>query len=246
MIHTQNADKAGTVKLSSAILLYTSGSFSNGQERGYATIHEVEQENGGAPVIKAGTALQDRQLRRILKSLQPKNKKQVGLLPENVLVNDEGLVVWWTKAQQRTAFFRTDDANAIGNASGKVHYPALLYVLREGRFSVFALKSTKRPGMDTDLFHAPLMNIFDTGGVCTGNVEFPRSVSLSKLKEWEDALLNSYFTHPNHSKVIKRYKGGVHQLYRDMLNGKHTKFPSACLQKFNITLGQLLNNIGES
>jgi PRTRC genetic system protein B len=232
------------LKMTKAICLYEqAGRYLGAEEAGmHATIHDVTVAPSGKPMIGEGVTLTSSVVTNLL--MRMRKTRKAGILPEHVLTIGENLTIWWTPPQKRTAWFKTKDEE-LNQAPISVFYPAFLYVLVGRSMSIYAFKGKKRPTVDTPLFHAPLMNIFERGGVCTGNVDFPKSVNLGKLDLWEKALLDSYFTHSNHSRNIKGIKGGMPQLLKNMKAGQYNSFPANCLSPFGLTLGKLIGHLQE-
>lgn len=236
MIHDLSESAAFT--LSQAILLYTRQA-GNGDEQATATVHKVAlSARSKMPIIMEGKPLSQRELISVLQAM--KHTRKASILPANVLVCTDKTLVWWAPAQSRNAWFNQPGKGGLGNVSGLVHYPSMVFMVHDGIFNCYALKTNSRPDADTPLFHAPLMNVWDKGAVCTGNVQFPKDGGVGTMKEWEDALFDSYFTHTNHSAPIKGYKGGLTALYRKMLKGGFKAFPVQYLNPFKKTLGQLI------
>lgn len=239
MMQIAQNDAAAPLKLTKAILLYSSTG--HGTTDLDASIHDVLEDARGALEIGAGATLTQEAINDIL--MQLRKVAPIGILPENLLSLGEHYMLWWTPPQSRTAWFKTGERTPCGNRSGRVFYPTLLYAVIHGHLHVYAANGKTRPTEATTLFHAPLMNVWDSGKVCTGNVEFPRTATVDTLSRWEAALLDSFYTHPNHSRAVKGIKGGIGQLYADMLDGKHKSFPSKHLAPSGMTLGKLLQQI---
>ena len=63
---------------------------------------------------------------------------------------------------------------------------------------------------------------------------------MKRIGAWNDAFLRSYFTHPNVTGKLLRYRGGSYAFWRDMLDQRFTRFPERVLVDAKSTLGQLL------
>jgi PRTRC genetic system protein B len=237
-------DAVSPLKLSTAILLYEGGSY-NQHTQGkrapmYATLHNVAQEAGRSACIDAGTTLTDDALLMLLQRLR--KPKAVGILPSNVLSVGDSHVTWWTPPQTRSVFFRT----AKGEAQGKVRYPALIYTVVRNTLYVFATSDSERPTAETILHHAPLMNVWNDGKVCTGNVDFPTRLDLAALVQWEESLLDSYFTHPNHDGAVRACKSGMFAFYTAMMKKLPAAFPKKNLAPTKQTLAEWIAHIDKA
>lgn len=122
-----------------------------------------------------------------------------GLMPDNVLyVNPrgEGMVIWHTPPMKQTLFFTEN----VGIKDGAAYVPALLWQASKTQLRIFALKGEKRPTASTSLYHAPLFNTGNDGGVCIGDVNMKSltNVSLNAfLTAWQEFFFNSRFSHLN-------------------------------------------------
>ncbi len=234
-------DTAEPMALKRAILLYgpKHGSL------GYATVHDVVPGPNNTPVIKAGKALDRAVLSGIVTDLAGASRRRHGLLPPNVLAVGDASVMWWLPPGIRTFYFdtATTDANSIGKRAGKAWHPGLIFVAGRNEMWAFAVKGEKRPESGTPLYHAPLMNVWDGGKVCTGTMPIPDTALASAIGKWEDSFFGSAFTHPNHPMAVK-YKGGLHAFWRDMLDGKHARFPESVLVPIkDFTVGMLADGV---
>src|SRR5690606_10668715 len=74
-----------------------------------------------------------------------------GILPTNILhinPSEKGMVLWYTKAQQRQLYF----VESLSIPSGKAHVPPLLWYADKETLSVFALASDRRPTEKAPLY----------------------------------------------------------------------------------------------
>ena len=88
----------------------------------------------------------------------------------------------------------------------KVHWPTLLFVANKvsRTLNVFALESDTFPENNTQIFHAPLMNIGTNGSVCQGTAKLPEKICQNTMSEIEDTIYQSNFTHVNHKSTLKQ------------------------------------------
>jgi PRTRC genetic system protein B len=237
---------SSSVKLQSAILLY--GSHGGYDAIRYATIHPVDcGQNGAAPVIRAGRPADRNSLKAVVGGLMDASRIRSGVLPDNILSTGTEHIVWWQRPAQRTYFFKTregaDDAAFVGTRSGLAPTPGLVFVAKGQRMEVYAVKGDARPDAATKLFHAPLMNVYDDGRICTGSMPLPDSTVAESVVAWEKSFWESNFSHPNHPKPVN-YKGGIHAFSSDLLDGKFRKFPMKVLRAMKgMTLGALVDRL---
>lgn len=237
---------AQSVKLQSAILLY--GSTKTYGNLRYATIHPVDSAGRDAPpVIRAGRPLDGRSLQSVCADLMESARVRSGVLPATVLSVGLEHVVWWSPPGRRTYFFNTsvaDDGRVyVGQRNGMALTPGLVFVAKRQQMMVFAVQGDERPDADTRLCHAPLMNVYEDGKVCTGSMPLPDTTVAASIAKWEEAFWNSNFTHPNHAKPVS-YTGGLHAFSLALLDGRFRKFPQRVLRPIKgLTLGTLVDQL---
>lgn len=164
---------------------------------------------------------------------------QNGIFPEKVLsVNQQrnGFALWYTPPKKTSIFFKAE----LGIADGTACIPALLWKADRDSLNVWAIKAVGRPLESTPIFHAPFMNVYDTGSVCLGNVDadIPKKCSISEfINLWESYFFNSSFSHTMVDQALKT--GKLVELWKTLLrNGK--KFPTAVLKPTNRTIKDIL------
>jgi PRTRC genetic system protein B len=223
--------------LDQAVLLY------HGRSGGaLATVHEVLTVDG-APVIGAGHAMTAQAARELASALLQR-AAHGGFLPETVLYLHGDVLVWWVPPTRRHIAFRVGDDHAEsfgGTERGDtVPLPGLVFAAASRGWRVWAVKGSRRPTPKTALFQAPFFNVDGHGHICQGNAPVPEGTTVEKIGAWNDAFLRSYFTHPNVTGKLLRYRGGSYAFWRDMLDQRFTRFPERVLVDAKSTLGQLL------
>lgn len=238
-IHTPTDN---VLELDQAVLLYHGRSGS-----ALATVHEVMTVDG-APVIGAGRAMTAQAARELAAALLQR-AAHGGFLPETVLYLQGDLLVWWVPPARRHLAFRvgSEQAGAFGGRERgeTVPQPGLVFAAASNVWRVWAVKGQSRPTPQTPLFQAPYFNVDGQGRICQGNVPVPNGTTVEKISAWNDAFLRSYFTHPNVTGKLLRYRGGAYAFWRDMLDGRFTRFPERVLVDAKTTLGQLLGEPGD-
>lgn len=238
-IHTPTDN---VLELDQAVLLYHGRSGS-----ALATVHEVMTVDG-APVIGAGRAMTAQAARELAAALLQR-AAHGGFLPETVLYLQGDLLVWWVPPARRHLAFRVGAEQAEvfgGRERGEtVPQPGLVFAAASNVWRVWAVKGQSRPTPQTPLYQAPYFNVDGQGRICQGNVPVPNGTTVEKISAWNDAFLRSYFTHPNVTGKLLRYRGGAYAFWRDMLDGRFTRFPERVLVDAKTTLGQLLGEPGD-
>ena len=255
----------GGLVLTNAILLYRTESSRAHHPYGaprhdghaFASIHQVEQDDEGAPTIAAGTPLTRAHLRQWSEALDRTAPPEI--LPDNVLVAHRDVVVWWVPESVRPAYFHLSAPHAGLRVLSQrtvvpVPYPAHLLVATRQKLGVYALAENRRPTTSTIIFHSPILNVYADGTLCWGDIPRPASLAVSAISDYERALFESWSTHPNHgqNQTISG-KGGLAALWDDLAERQAKRFPVKRLKAFAgkarsaspktaapLTLGQLI------
>lgn len=215
--------------LKSAIMVY------GNDVESFATVHNVDSDQNGAPVLLEGHVLTLETLNALSVELTKgaaSKRAFNGYLPENVLAVGIGSIVWWLPAADRSISFTCGD-NAIGNRSGITPHPSLVFGVNNGNWTVFAVKGNKRPTPETVLFQAPYFNVWSSGKICQGTVTVPNGATADMIDGWNRSFFESNFSHPNvHGKnQLLKYQSGAHCFWADALDGKFKTFPQRVLVK---------------
>lgn len=168
--------------------------------------------------------------------LRPKS-----ILPSNILSldasRDNGMVIWYTKAQLRELFF----VQSLGIPNGKAFVPPMVWKASKHGLSVFAITASKRPTPKTKLYYAPFFNVYENGKVCLGtiNIDIKDSASVEEfVMAWEHYFFHSYFSH-----VVaagRHIKGNCVELWKELIaNG--SAFPTQVLESNQLTLNSILS-----
>lgn len=141
-----------------------------------------------------------------------------GPVPENLLYADTRTgcenYLWYNPPGKRTRFF----SEKLGLENGVYHVPGTLYLVNNGKLSVWCFNG-KKPKRDQPLLGVPYFNIYKDGTVCMGTskAQIPDKANLSwndVMTAWEKAFWNSIDVHTNGSpstrenlvETIKKYK----------------------------------------
>jgi PRTRC genetic system protein B len=225
--------EARSMPLTKAWLLYAD------HEGSFMTEHDVLDTKDG-PIIGTGSPATVNGVRDALMTIN-QQRHDAAFLPVEVLCAAPGITIWWRTAITKRAFLRLEDTKTSGKAID-IPMPALCYCLSGNTFSVFALKRKTRPEANTPLFAAPLLNVFDGGTVCMGNVQAPKDKGVASIEEWERAFWHSTFTHANGQKQINR-KGGLEAYWKACAGKAAPKsFDNDWLVPTRLTLASLISS----
>lgn len=223
------------MQVQQAILLY-----GNDKQSNYATIHNINLGSKGMALAE-GHPLTQAALTKIVNSLAKTGQRTGLFLPENVLSLGIDSVVWYVKPAKRHTWFKCSN-DIIGDRNGVTPQPGLVFMAGAGKWKVFAVKGNERPTPETLLYRSPFFNTWQSGEVCRGTVDLPKSCLPENLGKWESAYFDTVFTHPNDdgpNKLVK-FRGGAYALWKSLLDGKHAKFPDKVLVPTKLTLNDLL------
>lgn len=205
-------------------------------------VEHFDMDKNGNPINAHPLTVREANvLAKSLRTDEEKNKaflKPMGILPTNILhinPSEKGMVLWYTKAQQRQLFF----VDGLGIPNGKALVPSMLWFANKNSLSVFGLTTDRRPTENTSLHYAPFFNIYEDGKVCMGTVsiDIKNSTSVEEfIQAWEGYFFNSYFSHllGNQSPI----KGICVAIWKDLIN-TDKPFPKEVLRKNNKTLKNL-------
>lgn len=235
------------VALRSAILIHSElATDYTGQERSFATVHEVDDTEGQRPVIGAGRVLGAAEVDRALSMLNP--ARSLAFLPNTLLAASNAALVWWRPPTKARVWFSVRDEPRMQDKTAITPHPGLVFAATPSDWFVFAVKGSERPDLETPLFQAPYMNVWDTGRICTGNANVPKSLLPEATKEFEAAWFESQFTHSNiHQKGrLLKWRGGPNAFWLSMLEGRRRVFPEKVLVPLKGTLATLLSGLATS
>jgi PRTRC genetic system protein B len=230
-------ERKDSYSLNNALLLYK-----NGSGEGYVSIHEIKQDGNKAPVLGPGTPATRQALIALVKDLVPKVQQKTSLMPSHILSHGEDHLVWFTPPANRDVWFKCQE---LGERNANVPNPGLVFMVGPFGWYVFAVKSDTRPEPEEMAYQAPYFNVWSPGKICVGNVTTPKGEMTGNTAAWEEAFFRSYFTHPNihETRGLVKHKEGAYAFWRDMLDGKHRKFPRAALVPLKETIGQLFSRL---
>ena len=237
-------DGAVNAVLSHAILIYSSKQqYSSEVSPVFASVHQVADIGTKAKPntqILPGSPISRDGLMMALGSLTDEYLFDVELLPETLLGHSPKHMLWWRPAGRARVFFRNPE---LGKRSAVVSHPALVFMVTGSEWTVYALKDSVRPTLDTELCHAPYFNVYDSGKICTGSAAIPDKLTPSSIPAWESAFLESEFTHVNGQIKKVSHPRGEYAFWKEMLDGKFASFPNEFLIGTGHKLADLLKAV---
>ncbi len=183
------------VRPSFAIVMY------NDDRNGHtvcATRHQVRENN----TLSLGRVISAAQVAKVFAGLNTGQSTLSNLiLPESVLVDSPDRLVWYKRRFVGEMWFRVGQKPECF----VVEWTPLLFMADKEHHAlrVFALGTNSRPGPETRIYHAPLMNINDHGDLCQGSAQLPAEISVATIGACEASLIESQFTHVNHDHTLR-------------------------------------------
>lgn len=120
-----------------------------------------------------------------------------GAIPENMHYADvrkgSERYVWYNLPQRRMMYFK----ESLQIESAEYDMPGVVYLVANGKLSIYAYKGATPPTSDTELFRAPFFNV-SGADVCLGSAkaELPAEMTFRQLTEcWERCFWLSEFSH---------------------------------------------------
>ncbi|MDO9139902.1 MAG: PRTRC system protein B [Methylococcales bacterium] len=213
-----------------------------------ASMHDFVTNGQGESVIGAGRLMSKEDVESVLRSMLAMGKRKVSLLPPNAVSISETHLAWTVPAQVRPMLF-----NITGLPMKKIDvpWPRLLMVAnRNGKLAVAALKNKGRVNGKTRLYHAPLMNVYANGNVCTGSATLPDEYGIDQIKAWEAVMFDSAFSHVNNPSTLslagdkdKTVDNKAHyRFWLSLSKKKVAKFPAEHLSPLRYGVEDFIEN----
>lgn len=166
--------------------------------RAVMTLHDVAYAKRG-PTIGTGRVFTHEDLAAFLAILAGQDYG-LSLLPNNVLSASPAHLTWYVEGKKRPMWFQVKEGRTT---KVTVHWPNLLFHVHNRVLWVFAYTGKERPNATTRLHHAPIMNVYTDGRVCTGNGSLPGSHDIVTMADWEKVIFDTLFTHVNHAATLQ-------------------------------------------
>ncbi|MBS3955348.1 MAG: PRTRC system protein B [Methylomicrobium sp.] len=213
-----------------------------------ASMHDFVTNEQGESVIGAGRLMSKEDVESVLRSMLEMGKRKISLLPPNVVSISESHLAWTVPAQVRPMLF---NMTGMPMKTIDVPWPRLLMVAnRNGKLAVAALKTNGRVGAKTKLYHAPLMNVYANGNVCTGSATLPNECGIDQIKAWESVMFDSAFSHVNNPSTLflagyksKAVDNNAHyRFWLSLSKKKVDKFPNERLNLLRCSVEGFIEN----
>lgn len=129
-----------------------------------------------------------------------KGQSLVSLLPQNVLLDDEDMIVWHTPSRQAPMWYRLSGKQPFAL---DVKWPPLLFIVSKAKKTMYvkALGSDERPTLASMTYFAPLANVFNGHALCQGSAPLPSELSTATITLMQDTIYKSAFDGFKHDKV---------------------------------------------
>lgn len=192
----------------------------------YLEIHDVQENNNSEPRLSSGKPLNKSTMKDIIGAVSDDDESvfNKGLLNPMILSCEpkkyKRHIIWYSKPGLKYLRF---DEKRLKHKEGYYSMPGLLYFVIDGEITIYALKGSRRPIIQTKLYHAPLYNLFD-GTMCMGNVKNNSSKIINiddEITFWENSIWNSQFNSDGNMMLNIPVK----DLYKQCYNSKKA-FPS--------------------
>ena len=224
---------ARTLTLAHALLVYKAES---GSSETLVTLHDVQHQDGAAPVLGAGRAPTYQFAQGLARKLL--GTSPLYMLPASLVACGQDTVAWWTPAQKRTLAFQTRSPEVDALSGRAFACPPLLFHATGRWLCVRTLLADARPEADDQLAAAPFPNVEGASGqVCLGSAAPPAVTSPETIAAWEACFFDSYFTH-SHGQLATKHPGGITALILEWAEA--SAFPSEHLTRVKQTVGQFL------
>lgn len=182
-------------RTTSAILFHTSN-----EGLAMVTAHGVEEDGAGLPHIGPGRPLTPSDEMRLVDLLVGGGDTAVRILPPSLLAMTSSMLIWWMPPVVRPMLIKPRDGRAPIEVTTR--WPSLVVLVHGRTLFIAAVKGDQRPTGTSELFHAPVANVFSDGRVCTGSARLPHDCNLDTMAGWEHVLVGSNWTHSNHDETM--------------------------------------------
>lgn len=163
--------------------------------------HEIVKTGRGVE-LGAGRPLSDGDIEGLLRLLEGRSHA-ARWLPETLLLQERGRIVWFRPAAQRRMYFRP----VVGKPFNvKVWWPNLVFEARRERLRIAAYAGRERPCATTPLYIPPLMNVSDDGAVCRGSANEQIGTEPEDVPRWEAVVFETNFSHVNSQHTLRSRK----------------------------------------
>lgn len=145
-------------------------------------------------------------------------------LPESYLFSSRTVLAWYRRPG-------VHDIPILGERI-RAPLPGLIFIAAANQsFRCFAFKGNQRPTPETELFYAPLGNVYQGGTFCTGSGNVPRDVRRENIPAWESFVLESDNTHSGTVEPVAGCRSfeALKEFYRALSEKGSKRFPASKL-----------------
>ena len=174
----------------------------------------------GPPVLGAGRPLTREALEAICRAVLPGMAGNLDFFDGTALASSGTLYgpdLWWIPPKVRPIFF----AGQIKMRGGSAPWPALILSAHHNHLSIWAIKGSSRPALDTPLCIAPFFNMTEES-ICLGNAKHPKRNN--DYDGWEKALFKSAFSEERKEQRISGEELLSH-FWKELIIAKAKAFP---------------------
>jgi len=197
-----------------ALFFHESKSDYDNSSQMFATVHPVEHDENHNPYVVEGNLLDHDTIVDMLQLLlKMKPSSNLEFLPENVIAKSSNSIVWHVPSKVRTMYFKY----ASKTHKLRVPWPNLIFKVKDNKISIVSVAFKRKPKETDYIYFAPLMNVYHSHHVCTGNAKCPKSAELEALSDWESVIFDTYFTELHHDETLA--------VSIDEVSGKYIKSP---------------------
>jgi PRTRC genetic system protein B len=203
--------------------------------------HRIEHTEHGVR-LGSGRLFGPEEQKALLDILLGATSQDSTYLPPEVIAHGSARLAWYVPGRVRPMWFRFQGKSRRLT----VPWPTLLFTVSRGSLRLAALARTERPQADTQLFHAPLMNVHANTSLCTGSAILPSGVSLAERSGFEAAVYETNFTHCNHERTLTLPGSGTvsnaahFRFYRSLASDNPPHFPATALVPMKLSVSQWL------
>ena len=190
----------------------------------------------GQIALKEGMPVTD----NVIKKLMDLNAvKSLQFLPPHLVALGVNSMAWVEERTTRPLLFGGALDKAVAALDSKpLPQPRLLFIVKQGTFSVYALPGNERPTAETKLAFAPYYNIFPSHIICTGSMKKPKQMRPSDIPAWVESFFYSNFVKPADANKRWAFSG----TYRELWDAASAagEFKDEWLVDTGRTLGQVI------
>jgi len=232
--HLEQMHAPSRLEASFALLFHTSD-----RKLSALTFHRIQQQRQGAVSIQPGRIMTPADEKRILDLLtRPEHAQTLSILPESALHTGEDHALWWIPGSVRPMFLNTLDH---GRRQVEAHWPNLVMLATNRRLFLAAIADNTRPGQGTQLYHAPLGNVYASSELCLGDCRPPVNSGVDSISDWNAIMFDSAFSHSNHPAAMAG--GSDVMAFWQKKRKKPTPVPLKSMTPMRLTLAEWFQKI---